>query len=187
MKSYFGVFPVLLLLAIFATSAHAELKVGFINSQEIFVKYKGTEDAQKKFEDEKQRLAEEAEKLQREIEELKGNLERQSLLLSEETKAERMAEIEDKEREFQQFYFEAFGEEGRIVRLNAELTQPIIEKINEILDRIGQEEEYDIIFDVAPGGIVYAREGLDLTPVVLDELNAMVKIPPQDTTDSDSP
>jgi len=187
MKSYTGVFLCLIMIATFAAASHAELKVGFINSQEIFVKYRGTEDAQKKFEDEKQRLAQEAEELQREIEELKANLERQSLLLSEETRTERMAEIEAKEREFQQFYFDSFGEEGRIVRLNAELTQPIIEKINEILDRIGAEEEYDIIFDVAPGGIVFAREGLDLTPVVLDELNAMVKLPVQDPKESDTP
>jgi len=187
MKLHRGAILGLFLIAIFVSASYAELKVGFINSQEIFVKYKGTEDAQKKFEDEKQRLAQEAEELQREIEELKANLERQSLLLSEETKAERMAEIEEKERDFQQFYFDAFGEEGRIVRLNAELTQPIIEKINEILDRMGAEEEYDIIFDVAPGGIVFAREGLDLTPVVLDELNAMVKLPSQESTGSDTP
>ncbi len=49
--------------------------------------------------------------------------------------------------------------------------------MNTILDRMGSEEEFDIIFDVAPGGIVYAREGLDLTGRVLDELNEMVKLP----------
>lgn len=177
----------ILALCFLSTGVSAELKVGFINSQEIFVKYRGTEDAQKRFEDEKIQLTDEAEKRKREIDDLRANLERQSLLLSEETKKQRITEIENKEREFQQFYFDAFGEDGRIVKLNAELTRPIIEQINVILNRMGEEEKYDVIFDVAPGGIVFAREGLDLTQQVLDELNSMVELPGKDASETANP
>jgi Skp family chaperone for outer membrane proteins len=86
--------------------------------------------------------------------------------------------LERKEQEFQQYYFDYFGEDGRIVKLNADLTRPIIEKMNTILNRIGADEKFSVIFDVAPGGIVFAAEGLDLTGRVLDELNATVKAPP---------
>ncbi len=154
-----------------------DFKVGYINSQEIFAKYRGTEDAQRRFDQEKARLEQELERKKREIDDLRATIDRQSLLMSEETKRERLAELERKEREFQQSYFEYFGEDGRIVRLNAELTRPIIEKMTTILNRIGAEEKYTFIFDVAQGGIVYAEEGLDLTQRIIDELNATVKAP----------
>jgi outer membrane protein len=164
-----------------------DLKVGFINSQEIFVRYSGTEDAQRRFDEEKQKLEQEIEAKKQEIEELRADLERKSLLMSEETKEERLAELERKEQEFQQLYFDAFGESGSIVKLNAELTQPIIEKMNIVLNELGESEGYDIIFDVAPGGIVYANEGFDLTDRVLDELNAMVDLSSEETTEDSKP
>jgi outer membrane protein len=178
---------ILFITSIVGMGSAEDLKVGFINSQEIFVRYKGTEDAQRKFDEEKQRLEQEIESKKQEIEELRADLERKSLLMSEETKKERLSELEKKEQEFQQLYFDAFGEGGSIVKLNAELTQPIIEKMNIVLNDLGEKEGYDIIFDVAPGGIVYANEGFDLTDRVLDELNAMVKLAPEETSEGANP
>jgi outer membrane protein len=178
---------ILVIASLVGVGSAADLKVGFINSQEIFVRYQGTEDAQRKFDEEKQRLEEEIESKKQEIEDLRADLERKSLLMSEETKKERLAELQRKEQEFQQLYFDAFGEGGSIVKLNAELTQPIIEKMNLVLNELGESDGYDIIFDVAPGGIVYANEGFDLTDRVLDELNAMVKLPAEETTEDSKP
>lgn len=161
-----------------AVARSAELKIGYINSQEIFLRYRGTEDAQRRFDQEKAKLEQDLEQKKRELDDLRASIERQSLLMSEETRKEKLAELERKEREFQQYYFEYFGEEGRIARLNAELTRPIIEKMNAVLNRIGTEEKYTIIFDVAPGGIVFAAEGLDLTERIIDELNATLKPAP---------
>ena len=73
------------------------------------------------------------------------------------------------------------------MKLNAELTQPIIEKMNLVLNELGENEGYDIIFDVAPGGIVYADEGFDLTDRVLDGLNAMVNLSSQAATEESKP
>lgn len=167
-------------LVVGVAASAADLKIGYINSQEIFSKYRGTEDAQRRFDQEKVKLEQELEKKKQEIDDLQATIERQSLLMSEETKKQRLAELEQKQREFQQHYFDYFGENGQIVKLNAELTRPIIEKMNTILNRIGADENFSVIFDVAPGGIVYAAEGLDLTDRILDELNAAVKAPSSD-------
>ncbi len=88
-----------------AAGRAGELKVGFINSQEIFRDYKGTEDAQRKFDQEKQKLEQELEGKKQELDELRADLEKRSLLMSEETKKERIAEFQKKEQEFQQLYF----------------------------------------------------------------------------------
>jgi outer membrane protein len=75
--------------------------------------------------------------------------------------------------EYQQFMDETFGDEGLAAKRNKELTQPIVEKINKILEDLGKEQGYTIIFDVANANIVYADKTLDLTDVVLAKLNEL--------------
>ncbi len=154
-----------------ALSVRAELKIGYINSQEIFKEYEGTKNAQEKFDKEAAKWEQEASEMQREIKELQAQLEKQSLLLS----SERKKEIEDKIRlklqEYQEFLQEKFGQNGEVAKKNAELTKPIVEKIQKIIDRIAKEEMYDFILDESTGGIIHAQKGYDLTKRVLEELN----------------
>jgi hypothetical protein len=49
--------------------------------------------------------------------------------------------------------------------------RPFVEKVNLILKKIGEEEGFTIILDAAAGGIVYVKEGMDLTDKVIAELN----------------
>ena len=51
------------------------------------------------------------------------------------------------------------------------MTKPIIDRINKLLEEIGEEEKYTIIFDIAESGIVYAKQGMDMTDRVIEELN----------------
>ena len=49
--------------------------------------------------------------------------------------------------------------------------QPIIDKVNTVIQKIGEDGDYDVIFDAAVGNIVYAKEDFDLTDLVLEDLN----------------
>ena len=53
---------------------------------------------------------------------------------------------------------------------NKELTQPIVDKINTILEDLAKDQGYLMIFDVANADIVYADKKLDLTETVLAKL-----------------
>jgi len=148
-----------------------ELKIGYIHSQRILSEFQESIDAQRTLDDEQKKWIEEARQMEQEIAMLEDELENQSLLLSEEKKAERLQEIQSKYMEYQRFQQEIWGEMGRLYQRNKELTQPILEKVNEVIREIGEAEDYDIIFDAAVGNIVYAREDYDLTDTVLDDLN----------------
>lgn len=163
---------VTLLLAVTAsTLAAKDLKLGYINSERIFGKFKGTVDAQKKFDDIQQKWKDDAENMQKELLQLKEELENQSLLLSEEKKKEKAQKIEEKYAAYQEFVNSIWGVNGRAYRKNAELTKPIMSKINVILKKIGEDEGYTLIFDAAQGVIVYAEPKYDLTDRVIEELN----------------
>ena len=53
-----------------------------------------------------------------------------------------------------------------------ELVQPVMDRINEVIEEIREEGSYAIIFDVAGGGVVAADSALDLTQEVIRRLQA---------------
>ena len=159
------------LIGVLATMAYGELKIGFINSEKIFAEYEGTKAAQEKFNKEVAKWEQEATERQKEMKELKEQLEKQSLLLSSERKKEIEDKLQAKMVEYQKFLQEKFGQKGEALQKNETLTKPIVEKINKILEQIAKTENYDFIFDARVGGLVYAKQGYDLTERVLAALN----------------
>jgi outer membrane protein len=149
----------------------AELKVGFINVEEIFKNYTGTKDAQVKFDKEVAKWEQDASDRQKEIKDIKDQLEKQSLLLSSERKAELEAKLKQKMVEYQDFLQTKFGQKGEVLSKNEELTKPIVEKINKIIDKIAKDEGYDFIFDARAGGVIFGKPAFDLTERVLNLLN----------------
>ncbi|MDZ7262001.1 MAG: OmpH family outer membrane protein [candidate division KSB1 bacterium] len=149
-----------------------KMKIGYINSQKILATYKEAQDAQKKLDEINSQWQEEARGMQKELQELQDQLEAQSLLLSEEKKAEKTQQLQEKYIKFQQFTQQKWDpQQGEILKKQDELMGPIIEKINKAIKKVGQEEEFDYIFDVIAANIVYASESQpDLTDKVLAEL-----------------
>ena len=49
--------------------------------------------------------------------------------------------------------------------------QPVIDKVNRAITKVGEEEKFDYIFDTVSANIVYASPSQpDLTELVLEEL-----------------
>ena len=162
----------MLLIAGFARSSAArELKIGYIHSQKILGEFQESVEAQRTLDEEQRKWVEEAQKKEREIKALEDELENQSLLLSEEKKAEKLADIQSKYMDYQRFQQEIWGETGKLYQRNKELTQPLIDKVNTVITKLGKEGDYDVIFDAAVGNIVYAKDEFDMTQLVLDDLN----------------
>lgn len=150
-----------------------ETKIGYIDSIKIFADYRETQEAERLYRQEVDQWTAQKTQMEQEIVRLRDELQAQSLMLSEEKKAEKKLELDRKMAEYQQFMDETFGDDGLAAKRNKELTQPIVEKINKILEDLGKEQGYSIIFDVANANIVYADKTLDLTDVVLTKLNQM--------------
>ena len=162
----------LVLASLSATPASAaDMKIGYIDSARIFAEYKGTEDAQKAFDDEVEGWEKQAEAMKVEMDSLAGAYQAQSLMLSDARKAEKEQEILQKKTAYETFVQSIWGPQGKLAEKNSELVQPIIEKINVILEKIGREENFAMIFNTVGGVLVYADPGLDLTDRVIEELN----------------
>jgi len=162
----------LCVLAVTGVSALAqELKIGYIDSIKIFAEYRETQDAERQYRQEVDAWTAEKTRREQDILKLREELQAQSLMLSEEKKQEKRLELERMTQEYERFMQETFGNEGLAAKRNKELTQPIVDKINKILEGIAKERGLLLVFDVANADVVYADKSLDLTSVVLTKLN----------------
>jgi outer membrane protein len=160
------------LLAFFgaAPQASADLKIGFIDSDQIFANYSKTKEAQASFEREVADLSKTAREKKNEIDEMQRKLDQQGPMLSEAKRDEQNRILSQKVGEYEKFVQEQWGPGGRISRLNEEYLKPIIDRVHAIVASIGTEEGYSLILDAADGNVVYGDKSLDLTDRVLSEL-----------------
>ncbi len=173
--------PTIIILVVFASISlsFAQLKIGYVDSQKILAQYQEAIDAQNQLEQIRNQYQAEYETKVREYQQLAQEIESQSLLLSEEKKKEKLRELQDKATEIDKYKYEKLNPEGgEFYRKNQELFKPIIDKINNVINKVGTDEEYDLILDASSGALLHALPKYDLTSRILDELNKGVTVTP---------
>ncbi len=147
-----------------------EMKIGYIDSEAILGQYPDYQEAQRKLGEEEQKYVAEAQAKELVVNTMLEEIQQQSLMLSAEARSEREKKLIEKRRELEQFRVETWGEGGKLYNKNIELSRPILEKINQAIEKISQEDGYDMVFDAAGGNIVFAVPQYDITELVLAEL-----------------
>ena len=151
------------------SSAGAEIKLGYIDSQKILDQYKPYEDASKELNRYQDELRREISTMQNELAKMQETYERQSLLLSDKRKQEEQQAIVKKQQELQRFVQEySHPERGSLARKNVELMEPILQTINEIIKQVAEDEGFDFVLNTAT--LAYAKEAHDLTDRVIEAL-----------------
>ncbi len=110
--------------------------------------------------------------MEKEIDALAAELQNQRLLLSDDAAKAKEQAIRDKQAAFESYLNDVWGVSGLAARREAELWQPVFDRATAIIEEIGAEGGYVMIFDAAQMGIVYAAPSTDLTQQVLDRLNS---------------
>lgn len=89
-------------------------------------------------------------------------------VLDEKARAKKLKELQDMQSEGEKLLAEA---NAKINKLSNELSAPLIDKILEIVKKIGRDQKFDYIFEREKAGLVYANEKEDLTKKIIDELD----------------
>jgi outer membrane protein len=168
--------PALLALALVGVTARTSLaqtlKIGYIDSVKIFAENKETQDAERVYRGDVAQWEAQKQRMEADLSKMGDELNAQSPMLSEEKKAERRLEFQRKMDEYKKFMEDTFGDNGLAAKRNKELTQPIVDKINKLVETIAKEQGLTMVFDVANANIVYADKSLDLTELVLTKLKS---------------
>ena len=151
--------------------AFGDLKVGYVDSNEIMSKFDEVRQVQVDLEKEQRKLQAEMENLVGRMDSLRMEYDRQRLLMSETRRAEKEREITQMEQSIQQFQLDKFGPEGEIYRTQNQLLKPVLAKVDDAIQKVGSEQGYDFILDAMSGALLYALDSHNLTEAVLEELS----------------
>ena len=143
-------------------------KMGFVKEDRLQQEYKGWQRAQEEWETESKAWEDEAVTMQQELRELTEEFEKQKLILSEEKKREREAAINAKREALDAYTRTVFGPSGTAERKQSQLLQPILENIQQAIEEVAIEGNYDVIFTLQ--SIAYIKDSYDVTDEVLKRL-----------------
>ena len=152
------------------TTLHAELKIGYVNSQRIMQEWEVAREAQKKLDKRSQELQTEYQDMLGRLDSMNQTFEKQKMMMSEQRRQEKEQEIMQYRQQVQQYQMQKLGPQGEIYKIQQELTQPVLEKIQKVIKDVGDENNYDYIFDSVAGNILYAAQAHDLTDKVIYQL-----------------
>ena len=160
----------ILLLALFS-SVLAEIKIGYVDSNEIMTKFEEVRQVQVDLEKEQRRLEGDYNNLVSRLDSLEQDYQRQRLLMSETRRNEKKNEIANMEKSIQKFQLDKFGPEGEIYKKQNQLLKPVLGKIDAAIQQVGRDRGYDFILDAMSGALLYALDSHNLTEAVMDELS----------------
>lgn len=160
----------IMVMLLLATMLFGEFKIGYINSNEIFATSTKVQNAQKEYQEQIQAWREQISKIQQDIQTLEQEYETKRAMLSESGKKEAENKIQRKYIAAEETYQNIFGENGLAVQKENELLGPITEEINQVVEQIAIDNNYDYVLDVSMGVVQYAKEVYNITDLVIQEL-----------------
>jgi outer membrane protein len=169
MKSTFISF--LICLIIFPSISFAQLKIGYVDSDTILDNAPDMQEVKQKIDAMLQEWQTELRKMESELKAKKDDYDKRKLIMTDETSADALADINKREKEIADFRDKKFGANGELFQKQDELMKPIQNKILNIIQALAQEEELDYVFDRS-GDIMflYAKPDYDLTAKVIEKL-----------------
>ena len=162
-------FVITLSLLIGIVCAESE-EIVYYDSNRVLEGCKDLQDAQKNLDNDITAWEQEIQEIDLDIAALKEEYEQKKLTLLESGRQEALQKIEELEQERKDKIEEIYGENGKIITRNNELLSPIMDKLNLILEKIAVDNNYSMILDAASGAVGYAKNKLDITDEIIEEM-----------------
>jgi len=168
-------FFLIMMLTFTGASFGQELKIGVVNSDLVMQTYPEFRRAEEQlnrevasWQEERADWEKKMTAAQEDIAERESKLQAGQSTFSEKRKGELKTQIDSmKVMLQQQFQMYMAGEQERYNKRRMELFSEVLEIVNETIEEIGEEQDYDFVLDGSSGTIVYAREPNDITDELL--------------------
>ncbi len=163
-------FLLIALLVLGFSQVYAQ-RFGYINSDVIVRKMPEYQEAEKELDNLVQTWQSEIDKKKVSLDNLRASYAKDELMLTQEMKKVRLAEVKSKEDELRDYQSNAFGFDGLLFKKRQELIKPLQEKIFEASEKVAKQKKVDFLFDKA-GDLVmlYTNPRHNYTDYVLEEL-----------------
>ncbi|MBS1539128.1 MAG: OmpH family outer membrane protein [Bacteroidetes bacterium] len=146
-------------------------KFGYIDSEYILSKMPEYAKAQNEIEQFSAAWQKEIEDMQHKVDGLYSMYQAEQVLLTEEMRQERQAEIKKKETELKAYQKKVFGFGGLYFLKKQELIKPLQDKVFDAVSKVSKANRLAIVFDKAAELVmIYTDPRHDYTDFVLEEL-----------------
>lgn len=169
MKAFKKAIALFSLVALISSFGYAQTapKLGYIDSNEIISLMPETDSLQKELKAYADYLDQQmnamAMEYQTKIQEYQANFETMSALIKQ-TKEKEITDLESRIKAFQGSADQDLGAK------QAELFNPLIEKVKNAINQVGKENNYVYIFDIGAGSLVFYENGDNVLPLVKAKL-----------------
>lgn len=160
-----------LLLSAAPAVAQSNLKVAVIDVERILLESDRGKSALQEIDALRQQKQQQAEGMQEQIAELRNRINEGRLSLSEEKLAELRKQLEDSVIALQRFNDDATRE---LTKKRNEVLDKIEQSIFPVINEIGKEGGYTLMFNKYNSGLVYADDAVDITARVIERYNRIV-------------
>jgi outer membrane protein len=145
------------------------LKIAYVDSRRIFAEAPGADAARNAISQEMARYQARAQAMSDSLDVMVADYQKQSVLLSPDEKKKREEAIRQRQQALNQ-RAQFMQEEAQ--NKQTELMDPVMKKVEAVIETVRKEGGYAIIFDAASQAMVSADSTLDLTNQVLTRLKA---------------
>jgi outer membrane protein len=172
----FRILPLFLTLVIVSAGmAQQAVKVGVINSQDVLEKSVEGKKVIARLQEQDRKNQTAMAKTDDEIRTMETKLSTQRLTLSEEALLQLSSDLDKKKKDRTRFAEDATRD---IQELQLRLYQKLQSELLPIIESIGKEKGYDLIFDLGKSGAVYFNPAVDVTSEVIKRYDASKATPP---------
>ncbi len=168
----FSLALVLSSLSIAFAQAAAEVKIGTVDMQKALQSVdsgkKAKAQLEKEFNAKKKELQGEETSIRKATEEFK----KQSLVMSDEARAKKQGELQERIMKFQELTSRSQME---IQQKEKELTQPLINRLKGIIADLAKKGDYSVVLEKSENSVLFSLEKDDLTSEVISNFNKQAK------------
>jgi outer membrane protein len=167
MKKFLFIF----LAGFFLSTVSQAQKFGYIDSNFILSKMPAYAKAQTELDKQSAAWQKEIEGMYQAVEKMKEDYKAEEVLLTDEMKQKRQAEITRKENEVREYQRKVFGFEGMMFKRRQDLIRPIQDEVFTAVEKVAKARGLQTVFDKSGDLImIYTNPVHDYTEYVLEEL-----------------
>ncbi len=162
----------LLTALLMSSTCFAEVKIGVIDLQKAIQQSSNGKKAKAELEAEFNKKKKELEKKEVDLKKISEDLEKKSLVLTDEVKAHRQQELQAEMMKYRELVGKSQQE---IQKRERDLTLPIVEKLRAQVDEIAKKEKFTVVLERTEQSVMWMDKDIDLTERVLKEYEKTAK------------
>lgn len=155
-------------VAVSAQASSTQGRIAIVDAQQVVAASPGAREAQQTLEREVGPMRQQVQQMETELDSLASVYDQRQVMLSPEAKRQMQETIRTKQQEYMQRGQQL---QQQAAKRQQELLQPIMARIQQVVEQLREERGYALVIDASEGGVITAAPGVDITQDVITRLN----------------